>query len=343
MALAINLFVLAIIFAVSIYFIVRLFVSKRIAIPEVAIMMIPPLAAVPLLVVGTVMGNDFVLVSLAMSFTLFSVCSQGKCNMMQKGLVSSFVVTLVYLLTLFGYLSGALIVCCIEDIAVLLMTNVWDFHDVKHLVRKHSMIEHVNLSMNNCLISVSLAVAVAALFVINVNEPLWLELMLESAATLTFVWLYLRFARDKMLFLSRDKVNEIERLTLGYVHNSVAINKNDEDDILFARIIEHFADAKPYVDPDFCVSALAKSVFSNKTYVSRAIQSHTGKTFPTFVKGYRLNHAQELFKKDMSLKVSELALRSGFGHASSFNHAFKEELGMSPTVWMTLCRSQTKK
>ena len=112
---------------------------------------------------------------------------------------------------------------------------------------------------------------------------------------------------------------------------------------LYRQIQELLDDGKPYLDPDLNVDEICKQLGTNRSYISRCINACTGFTVPRFINNKRVMYAMELYQKDMSLKVAELAVLSGFGSGVTFNTAFRLETNMSPRDWCRERRDEAAK
>lgn len=105
----------------------------------------------------------------------------------------------------------------------------------------------------------------------------------------------------------------------------------DED--LFNRCCSYMEHKKPFLVEALTLSDLASAMFTNTLYLSRTINACSGKNFRRFVNDYRVDYAMGLFRKNMSLKVSELSEMSGFHTVVTFNMAFKLVKGVTPSIW----------
>ena len=106
---------------------------------------------------------------------------------------------------------------------------------------------------------------------------------------------------------------------------------------LFNRLCAYMENKKPFLVEAFTLNDLAAAMFTNTLYLSRTINAYSGKNFRRFVNDYRVEYAMGLFRKNMSLKVSELAELSGFHTVVTFNMAFKLVKGVTPSIW---CQSE---
>jgi AraC-like DNA-binding protein len=60
--------------------------------------------------------------------------------------------------------------------------------------------------------------------------------------------------------------------------------------------------------------------------------------FRTFLASYRVNFAKHLLRSKgaRSLRISDIALQSGFSSINSFNRAFREITGVTPSEYRRL-------
>ncbi|WP_085338602.1 helix-turn-helix domain-containing protein [Aquidulcibacter paucihalophilus] len=94
-------------------------------------------------------------------------------------------------------------------------------------------------------------------------------------------------------------------------------------------------------DPDLTLTSLARKLGTNKTYVSRALNEGLGKNFSAFINAQRVTAAQALMiEKVQQADLMAIAFEAGFNSKASFNRAFSEFAGMSPSAWR---RSQSLK
>lgn len=80
---------------------------------------------------------------------------------------------------------------------------------------------------------------------------------------------------------------------------------------------------------DVSLDSVAGHVGLNPAYVSRLIRRETGVTFTDYLSAIRLRQAKELLQKS-SLKVEEVAQKSGFRSTNYFIKLFKNSFGCTP-------------
>ncbi len=95
---------------------------------------------------------------------------------------------------------------------------------------------------------------------------------------------------------------------------------------IIAEIDRHFA------DPGFSVGQVARRLDLSPRYLQDLLQD-TGSSFTERLLERRLQHAMRLLTSEQGdrLKISEIALASGFSEISYFNQRFRRRFGETPT------------
>lgn len=106
-----------------------------------------------------------------------------------------------------------------------------------------------------------------------------------------------------------------------------------DDYKIIQRLILHFETRKPFLDSDLKLGDVSKQIYTNRTYLSRALNHRLSKNFNQFVNYYRVKEACRLYMENPMLKVSELAKMCGFKNLSSFSTSFSFNLRYTPAEW----------
>lgn len=109
--------------------------------------------------------------------------------------------------------------------------------------------------------------------------------------------------------------------------------QDDTINTVYSRLEEYFRTEKPYLDGNLTVEAVARRLFTNKLYVSKAVRKYSGLNFCQYVNRHRILYSMELFSRDPSLRMNELATMSGFNAVASFNISFRAFMNESPGDW----------
>lgn len=122
--------------------------------------------------------------------------------------------------------------------------------------------------------------------------------------------------------------------------HSLLLEKAAIDQYLYDRCCQYMMERRPFLVETYKLQDLARSLFTNKMYLSQTINRFSGKNFRQYVNYYRVMYAMELFRGNMSLRVNELSGLCGFHSESSFVRSFKQVTGAIPSHW---CAFERKK
>ena len=112
---------------------------------------------------------------------------------------------------------------------------------------------------------------------------------------------------------------------------------------IYDRVIDYFDVNRPYLNNELTINDIVNVLYTNKLYISKAISMYAGRNFCQFVNYYRIAYAVELFRKDTTLKIVEVANRSGFNSSVSFSMAFRLYIGEKPGDWFRRERARLSK
>ncbi len=139
-----------------------------------------------------------------------------------------------------------------------------------------------------------------------------------------FVISYIGFTNQKILITPLNK--------LRYSKSTLSENKKEE---YLEKILTYFEHDKPYLDQNLTLKKVASRLDILQNHVSQVINEKLGQGFSEFVNGYRINMAKVYLldaSKDM-LTIEGIASEVGFKSKSSFNNAFKNECGTTPSYY----------
>ncbi len=112
--------------------------------------------------------------------------------------------------------------------------------------------------------------------------------------------------------------------------NSVSQNYNTSR--LNEKLLDLFVNEKIYKQPDLKITYVTEKLNTNRTYVSKHINTEYSCTFNEFVNRYRIEEAKRLLT-DKSIKnfsLNYISEKSGFGSMGSFMRVFREMEGITP-------------
>ncbi len=87
-----------------------------------------------------------------------------------------------------------------------------------------------------------------------------------------------------------------------------------------------------YLEPGISLAVVAGRMGTNQSYVSRALNKGLAQNFSQLINGLRVQHAQGMIAAGDTSFI-DVALSAGFGSKASFNRAFRQHAGMTPSQW----------
>lgn len=109
---------------------------------------------------------------------------------------------------------------------------------------------------------------------------------------------------------------------------------DDADRMLFDRIERLMTEEKFYKNGDVSLESVAECLKTNRTYVSRAINIFSGKTFYGYIHKYRIEEATRQIVADPGhVLFKQLAYDLGYSSVSVFSRIFQREIGCTPSVY----------
>ena len=101
---------------------------------------------------------------------------------------------------------------------------------------------------------------------------------------------------------------------------------------LMQRIIRLMEEQRLYLDSDLKQADVATALGVRLDEVSRCINSYAF-NFSQFVNGYRIEYAKQLMLRKPGIKMTQVAIESGFSNETTFFRTFKNIVGMTPSEW----------
>jgi len=130
----------------------------------------------------------------------------------------------------------------------------------------------------------------------------------------------------------KDLVTNTSNISIKYQNSSLSA----EDRNVFAeRILKYMEDEKPYLNEDLKQSDFAEALHMSIPQVSEVLNACFQKNFNNFLNLYRINEVKELMKNPIyeEYKIVAIGYEAGFKSKTSFNRAFKNLVGVTPSEY----------
>jgi AraC-like DNA-binding protein len=108
--------------------------------------------------------------------------------------------------------------------------------------------------------------------------------------------------------------------------------KNINKQKLNEKLLDLFINEAIYKNPDLKITHVSEKLYTNRTYISKHINTEFSCTFSDFVNRYRIEEAKRLLAEDSSktYSLNYISEKSGFGSMGSFMRVFREVEGITP-------------
>ena len=195
---------------------------------------------------------------------------------------------------------------------------------VWHGVEDHCSLIHLGISLW------------AGMMIIAVTHLGWACWTWSGCVAVWYGLQYYRVFTRSTLLLGQDKEALIRKTQRGSAYREPIhyVDSDSRSAALFNDVVRIMETKKPWLQDDFNVDDLARLTRTNRMYLSKSINFHSGRNFNQLVNFYRIRYAVELIRKDPNLKMNEVAQMCGFHTVVSFNMAFKLNERMTPTEFI---------
>ncbi len=198
----------------------------------------------------------------------------------------------------------------------------------KQIVNFYSNLESRSMLWVNILLF-SLVITSVMSFVFNVIGR---GFFLGSKTLLiipSIIFSILLFVIGLLGYLQNHTVVDLE---LDDQNNSDIIPHNYNTSRLNEELLNLFTKEAIYKNHDLKITHLSEKLHTNRTYISKHINTQHSCTFNDFVNRYRIEEAKRLLSEESSqhYSLNYISEKSGFGSMGTFMRVFKEFEGITP-------------
>jgi AraC-like DNA-binding protein len=145
-----------------------------------------------------------------------------------------------------------------------------------------------------------------------------------------------------LLVYYKDKIRRLEILTEIEEKEKIILpvtldNKNSEmAESIFQQIEQKMTEESLFKDENFNISVLSTILMVNNNYISKAIRSKGFSNFNSYINSLRIKYVKQLMNEKDLEKVTLMYIytEAGFTSQSTFNRAFKQEEGVTPSEYL---------
>ena len=147
---------------------------------------------------------------------------------------------------------------------------------------------------------------------------------------------YLLLVNKNTEYASRPLVN-----TVAIDFSSADLAEGKDRQIL-EELLHKMEVEKLYLDSDLSIETLSSQLKTNRNVLSKLVNHHLGRSFPSLINQYRINEAVRLLNdpKTQNYTIEAIAQMCGYNNRQVFHSAFKKETGVTPIVFRDLANSK---
>ena len=227
-----------------------------------------------------------------------------------------------------------IVVAILYVLFVQILAQMKSFQDVHKIMRSGNIWNNLVSKSQLLYLSVLILLLVFAMIVsvveykfIIILKIIILPLLLIYEVVLFVCWKTGRL----LLFMDKKEKKILETMKKSYKETDMSYDSLYQD--IYDRVMLYFQNDKPYLNEGLTITDVAREVYTNKVYLSRAINLMTGKNFCQFVNTWRIKYAIGLFYQNNDIKISDMSVESGFHNSVSFSMAFHLYMGKNPSEW----------
>ncbi|HBH09035.1 MAG TPA: AraC family transcriptional regulator [Rikenellaceae bacterium] len=142
-----------------------------------------------------------------------------------------------------------------------------------------------------------------------------------------YSYLYVSYQNYLLFYETIEQAIENDQESEAPIVETVSCNPEMQ------RLVQEWVEAEGYLKPGLTISALSKTLYTNRTYLSSFINQICKVTFREWICGLRLDYAKRELLEHPDVTIAEIAQKSGFLSLSNFNASFKDREGMTPAKW----------
>lgn len=152
-----------------------------------------------------------------------------------------------------------------------------------------------------------------------------------------------RCVKGTFMLFTLGKEERIEILKPLYLFDGECQDSDKSDPLndVKERLLIYFKEKKPYLSHNLKIEDVALAIITNKTYLSRTLNTKMNVNFNQFVNYHRVKEGMSIFIQEQDISINELCARSGFKNMASFIHSFRLYTGYTPSDWCKEIKFQT--
>ncbi|MFR9533476.1 MAG: helix-turn-helix domain-containing protein [Rikenellaceae bacterium] len=169
------------------------------------------------------------------------------------------------------------------------------------------------------------------------HYPLWLKLIFMAYSLFCYLHIYLGYRTMAVSLIERLAVCGHQISVFSHVEQSRVDSETEAlssgNMLSIQTNLEVWIAQKGYQQRGVTITDVARSVKTNRTYLSKYINSVYKASFRSWITLLRIEEAKRLLLEDSEASINKIAQTIGFASVESFTHIFTRNEGVPPTKW----------
>lgn len=190
--------------------------------------------------------------------------------------------------------------------------------------------------MEKIWIMITIATGIAQILIM-LKLPLIIEPLYMSgipSIIIAIIFFLVGYVGYHQRFSVRDLMRDIASQQQQTTAMPTTIDSNDSDepltDELVTRIQQVVEGKQLFLQPDLKVMDVAQLLYTNRTYIQRAISEKMNTTFAAYINSLRIAYASQLMKEHPDMSIHSIATTSGYTNLATFYRNYKAVTGKAP-------------
>lgn len=180
------------------------------------------------------------------------------------------------------------------------------------------------------------------LAVVKANRNTIVAYLTVLMVLIVLLSLYLLYVRQKKMYSILMEKHQVYLQRLNRSNELNDVNKEESAKILFVKADKLVRSEQLFKKKDLTLDKLAELLETNRTYLSKAINTYSGMSFSNYINMIRINEATAIISDpSRNTLIKQLADDLGYNSVAVFSKAFQKETGMSPSRYKKEVLSKT--
>jgi len=170
----------------------------------------------------------------------------------------------------------------------------------------------------------------------KLDFSIFIFFLIDALGLFLFLYLEKRRAYKKLVRKNIEWANRTDNMRTCIDKDIDDLDTKEQQ--ILSKLIHLFTKEKVYLNSEISINDISKQLGTNRTALSKIINTYFKKTFPSLLNEYRINDAIKLLmdNKSKNYKMEAISEMCGYNNRQVFHSAFKRETGVTPNDFRTM-------